>query len=204
MESPVFDSRTLLVKILVWLLAISLLIGCQADVLNGPALPEAANSEQSLTQDEIGGLSTSSLLGGLIGGVGGLLRRVLGIVTGLVTPSNGGVLNLLTSRLVVPPYAVTTTTSITWVLRSETPGGLSGALNRVYDFGPEGLSFQVPSTLYVSFADAGLGNNDPQLYTFYYFNESTQSWEAQATGVDLPNQRFVVTLHHFSRYAFGR
>jgi len=200
----VFDSQKWFARTFVWMLALALLIGCQADSLNAPAAPDAGIQTQSIMHDEIGQSSTSSLIGDLIGGVGGLLRRVLGIVTGLVTPSNGGTLDLLHSRFVVPPNAVTRTTRIAWVLRAETPDGLPGALNRVYDFGPEGLVFQVPGTLYVSFGDAGLGNNNPNLYTFYYFNEATQNWEPQPTAVDVGNNRFVVTLQHFSRYAFGR
>ncbi|HET6272161.1 MAG TPA: hypothetical protein VFG32_04225 [Bacteroidota bacterium] len=203
-EITALDSQKWFVRALVWMLALTLLIGCQADSLNAPAAPDAGTQTKSIVHDEIGQSSTTSPIGDLVGGAGGLLRRVLGIVTGLVTPSNGGTLDLLHSRFVVPPNAVTRTTLIEWVLRVEIPNGLQGALNRIYDFGPEGVVFQVPGTLYVSFGDAGLGNNDPYLYTFYYFNESTRRWEPQSTDVDVAHQRFVVTLHHFSRYAFGR
>jgi hypothetical protein len=64
--------------------------------------------------------------------------------------------------------------------------------------------FQTPVTLRVSFCDAGIvGEKTPKLRC-YYFNSTTSAWEPQPTVQDWQNQQFVVTLSHFSRYAFGR
>jgi hypothetical protein len=124
-------------------------------------------------------------------------------VVGLIPPS-GGTLNLLTSRLEVPPGAVNSTVPVSFRITSTTPVGLPGSTNRVFDFGPDGTVFQVPITLYVSFRDAGIEGEKISPLRFYYFNTSTSQWERQPTEINWDTGEFVVTLSHFSRYAFGR
>lgn len=125
-------------------------------------------------------------------------------VSWTVTPEHGGTLLLKSSRLVVPPGAVSETRRLTFTLATQAPMGLSNALPRVYDFGPEGTKFKVPAELKVSFSDAGLGNNDPGDYRCYHFNEEGGAWEVQPTTVDRQAGMFVAKLSHFSRYAFAR
>jgi len=130
--------------------------------------------------------------------------NLLGRAQGLVLPLVGGTIPLLDSRFEAPPLAVSLPTLVTWDIFAQTPAGLASALPRVYNFYPHLLIFLVPTTVSVSFANAGLGANNPDEYTFYYFNQGSGEWEPQPTTVDIENQRFIVTLHHFSRYAFAR
>ena len=129
-------------------------------------------------------------------------------VIGTVSPTEGGRLDLFQSSLDVPPGAVNSTRTIAFQMYEEMPEGLPNALGRIYEFYPDNTQFQVPVTLTVSFADAGHSRNmkdeDPFGIQFYYFDEANNLWIAQPTMVDRVNQRFVVELSHFSRYAFAR
>jgi hypothetical protein len=119
-------------------------------------------------------------------------------------PPSGGTLNLLNSRLVIPAGALPESTTISFEITVATPIGLPGATNRVFDFGPEGTVFLSDITLYVPFEDAGItGEKIPPL-RFYWWDPVFTRWDRQPTDVDWLNQRFVVRLRHFSRYAFGR
>ena len=188
-----------------WLLTLVMILviaaGCQTA---GPTEPSGPiNSERAVssqTQQTIPGGASSSTTGIIRGLVGDVTQTV----SGLLTPLLGGTLRLSHSRLVVPPLAVLVPTLATFSMTDEVPMGLPGALSKIYEFSPDGLQFLFTSTLYVSFSDAGLGNENPNDYTFYYYDPVQNRWEAQPTVVDVPNQRFVVTMHHFSRYAFGR
>jgi len=133
-----------------------------------------------------------------------ITTRLLGRRHGIILPLLGGTISLLQSVFVAPPGAVTLPTVVTWEIFADRPTDLPFALNRVYNFYPHLLHFLIPTTVSISFVDAGLGTNDPNEYTFYYFNELSGEWEPQPTSVDIENQRFIVTLHHFSRYAFAR
>lgn len=125
-------------------------------------------------------------------------------ITGLISPQYGGTLHLLNSSLVVAPGALLSTTNFSWTIASRVPQGLPGALRREYEFGPEGTTFQIPVNVYISFADAALEGNDPYQFQFYYYDPESNAWVIQSRKVDLTNERFVVRLQHFSRYAFGR
>ena len=130
-----------------------------------------------------------------------------------VIPPHGGTLRLLHSQITFPPGALRDSTLVSFnITGGVTPIGLVGATDRVFDFGPEGLVFNAPVTLQVAFEDAGIDPTaglrmsliDPYGYTFYYFDEIKGIWVPQPTSVDMVNQEYVVTLSHFSRYAFGR
>ena len=136
---------------------------------------------------------------GLVGAVIDTTWNVIALV-----PPTGGTLNLLTSRLVIPNGALDSTRTISFRITNASPQGLPGSTNRVFDFGPDGTAFQVPVTLYVSFQDAGMEGEKVRPLRFYYYNTSTSSWEIQPTEVDWRTGELVVTLSHFSRYAFGR
>lgn len=127
-----------------------------------------------------------------------------GTATRIVTPSRGGTLRLMNSKLVLFPGSVSEPVSVSWTIENDAPEGLKGALQRIYRFSPDGLVFNTPGKAYISFKDAGLGKRNPNSYRFYYFNESTGKWERQKTQVNIFLKQFVVTMHHFSRYAFGR
>jgi hypothetical protein len=194
-------------SLVVWLIALVIIAGCQpgspTDPLSPPSSEQVATPHIETRQTPtIGDEDSGGLLDLFI--IRDLLNGVTRTVTGLVTPLLGGTLHLSQSQLVVHPLAVLLPTMVRFSMTTTAPENLPGALNRVYDFSPDGLTFHVPTTLYVSFSDAGLGHQDPTRYTFYYFNENQNRWEPQATVVDMQNHQFIVTLHHFSRYAFGR
>jgi hypothetical protein len=126
-------------------------------------------------------------------------------VSNIISPRRGGSLRLLHSKLVIMPRSVTDRVRVTWSIRKEEPEGLGGGLPRIYEFSPGGLKFKTPAKAFISFEDAGVDrHSSPRDYSFYYFDESTGRWEKQKTHVNVGKRRFVVTMHHFSRYAFGR
>lgn len=183
-------------RFLVAALFMALLAGCATDHSTPLAPPE-----------QVQGTGTTpgrGVLRSLVGGVIDVVDNILGSVAGAVTPQSGGILHLLHSDFVVTPSAVPSAVTIRWTILEQTPQGLAGAGNRVHSFGPEGLLFQRASVWYVDFDDAGVSAGEAAHYRCYYFNEGTHTWEPQQTTVDAAHHRFVVTIHHFSRYAFGR
>ncbi len=131
--------------------------------------------------------------------------RLVKSVSKSISPRRGGAIRLLHSKLVIMPRSLTDRVRVTWSIKKDQPAGLSGGLPRVYEFSPGGLKFKTPAKAFISFEDAGMDrHSNPRDYSFYYFNESTGQWEKQKTQVNMGKRRFVVTMHHFSRYAFGR
>jgi hypothetical protein len=124
--------------------------------------------------------------------------------SGLVTPDSGGTVRLLTSMFSAPAGAVTSPTIVTFTIAVAIPEELPGATDRIFDFQPEGIYFQTPCTAYISFADAGATGGSVSLLHCYYFDAENFVWVPQPTRIDWQRQCFVVTLAHFSRYAFGR
>jgi hypothetical protein len=122
----------------------------------------------------------------------------------LVTPLKGGSFSILHSSFSVPAGALHDTTVVSLTMTIALPEGLPNALPRVYEFGPEGTQFTSPATFSVAFEDIGNASADvyPGLIVFKYFDKKTKTWVPQPTQVDWTNQRFIVQLTHFSRYAF--
>ncbi len=129
---------------------------------------------------------------------------VFGVTNGIVTTDSGGTLLISESTLEIPAGAVPGNMLVGWAMVDQAPTDLGDPLPRTYIFAPHGIHFLVPVRLYVSFNDAGLFQKNPHSYSMYYYDESTGLWEKVDTRVNLATQQFVVTLNHFSRYAFGR
>ncbi|MFN0158623.1 MAG: hypothetical protein ACKVRP_11205 [Bacteroidota bacterium] len=125
-------------------------------------------------------------------------------VSSAVIGPGGGTVSVRTASLVFPPGALTDTATIVFRMSASTPNDLPGGLNRLYEFGPEGITFQSPITLYIPFVEAGLTRGNVNGTKFYYHNQSTHAWELLPSEIDRVNQRLVVRLSHFSRYAFAR
>lgn len=124
-----------------------------------------------------------------------------------VIPPGGGTLDLFNSTINFPPGALSESTLVSFrITTGVTPVGLPGATDRVFDFSPDGIVFLIPVTLYVSFAEAGINEAEEKvpMLRFYYFDPMATTWVRQPTAIDWQNRRFIVTLSHFSRYAFGR
>ena len=124
--------------------------------------------------------------------------------SGLITPDSGGTVSLLSSVFSAPAGAVTSPTVVSFTIAVATPEGLPGATDRIFEFEPEGTFFQTPCTVCVSFEDAGVTGEKVPVLHFYYFDPENFVWVSQPTQIEWQRQRFVVTLAHFSRYAFGR
>jgi hypothetical protein len=121
-------------------------------------------------------------------------------------PLTGGTLDLpaLDTHLAIPRFPGLLPRWFSLSILERTPAGLTEPLSREYYLQPHGLEFydNAPASMKVSFSAAGLGSRNPSLYRCYW--DSLGTWVVQPTVVDIPNQRFIVVLHHFSRYAFGR
>lgn len=126
--------------------------------------------------------------------------------SGLVNSSTEAILNVLNSELAVPPGAISDPVVVQFTIADVMPEGLSNAFSKVYEYGPDSTQFLTTVISRVAFVDAEIGNTDPYLVHFYYFDETLNTWvpHVPAASVDTVNQRFEVQLNHFSRYAFGR
>ena len=70
------------------------------------------------------------------------------------------------------------------------------------DFYPEGLQFNKPVYVRMSYKDVDLGSSQPNL-GMYYYNESTANWELISTSVNTAEKYIEGYITHFSRYAIG-
>lgn len=173
-------------------------VGCQQD-------SSITNVDQSAKVVSTGGGQPADEKTGLVGGLIGVLDKLLGEVTRLVLPGEGAILSVRTTSFEIPAGAITTKKVISYSLWDATPQpGLTNAAKRLFKFGPEGTTFNKLCTMIVPFSELNLGNIDPRTIICYYYNEGTRHYEAQPTTVDLQNQRFIVKISHFSQYAFGR
>jgi hypothetical protein len=196
--------------ILVILLGVGFQLGCEqggeivgpGDDTNTASLQRA--STPGMNKETNPAFHLRALLNGQSADNGQYDHGLLGSATKLVFPVLGGTLRLLHSTLVLLPGSLSNPVAVSWSIEYDEPTGLTEALPRTYRFSPEGLVFQIPAKAFISFEDAGLGKRNPYAYTFYYFNESTRTWEKQETQVNLLLHQYVVTMNHFSRYAFGR
>jgi hypothetical protein len=112
-------------------------------------------------------------------------------VTQAIGPE-GGTLVVGGHTLTVPPGALDTTVTITAVAPSDTL--------RHVQFQPEGLQFQVPASLTLSYAQCGLlGSLAPKRIT--YTTDAFQILEYVPSLDDDLNQTVTGQLRHFSEYA---
>lgn len=138
------------------------------------------------------------LLGGVTGTVGGLANS-LGLVSCNVTTTHsasaeigpaGGVLWVGPHRLYVPPKALTETVRISAVA----PRG-----NYVQiQFEPEGLEFQRPTMLSVSYRDCSLLS--PWRLRVVYVNDNLEILEVLPTVTSILTRTANAPVDHFSRY----
>ncbi|MBD3401500.1 hypothetical protein GF420_01290 [candidate division GN15 bacterium] len=109
-----------------------------------------------------------------------------------ISAEEGGQLVLLDVVLEVPPGAVPNDT----LFSIEIPD-----LTKFHnDFGTEGLVFDKPVTVTMSYRDADLSGIDESSIRVGYFNEQTGEWEGVVCQVDPVNKLVTAELHHFSAY----
>ena len=112
-------------------------------------------------------------------------------VTETIGPE-GGTLAVGEHVLTVPPGALDSAVSITAVAPSDT-------VNHVH-FQPEGLTFQQPASLTLSYANCNLlGSLAPKRIA--YTTETFELLEFLPSLDDLLSQTVTASLHHFSEYA---
>ena len=110
----------------------------------------------------------------------------------LISASEGGRLVLLDVVLDIPPGAVDRDT----IFSIDIPD-----IEVFYnEFGTDGLVFNVPVTVTMSYRSADLSNVDESTIRIGWLNEKTGVWEDMVCEVDRVNKTVTGQLHHFSAY----
>jgi hypothetical protein len=136
-----------------------------------------------------------SLLGGLLGkqylSCNALPTQSKSASVGLL----GGVINIGPHKLVLPPGAVLSKTTITARI---TDGDTSNSIQ----FSPEGLKFKVPPVLIISYSNCTVSGAMLGLLKLAYTTDDLSSILELLPAVANPlNKTVVGTISHFSRYA---
>jgi hypothetical protein len=107
----------------------------------------------------------------------------------------GGVVSVGPHKLVIPPGAVLSMTTITARI---TEGDRTNSVQ----FSPEGLRFKVPPVLVLSYANCSVTGSMLSLLQFAYTSDDLRSILELLPAVANPlNKTVVGTITHFSRYA---
>lgn len=110
-----------------------------------------------------------------------------------VIPSRtGGVLSLTDVTLVVPAGAV----------KNDTLFSISIPDDQLFfnEFGTEGLVFDVPVTVTMSYRNADLSGITESRIKLAWLNERTNTWHSMACVVDTVSKTVTGNLYHFSAY----
>ncbi|MDZ7359125.1 MAG: hypothetical protein ONB46_00150 [candidate division KSB1 bacterium] len=118
-----------------------------------------------------------------------------GVSTALIGPE-GGVLHHAAHRLEVPAGALNEALELTFSMP------LSDTLT--FDMGPHGTQFNLPVSLVFYYGNADLAGVNEARLQVYYYDPSTQIFEAIPTVVDTVNKIVTGYTDHFSRYALIR
>lgn len=129
-----------------------------------------------------------------------IVKRDIKELTKLVGPQGDSLVICLDGRgrgrktgFVLPPAAVLHATAIQMRV-TKCDFRVSGMIYE-YDFGPDGLEFVIPCTLFLE-----LAGRDGTLLTLWWYNPETLDWEAQRTE-ELSNGRVSFrAVNHFSKY----
>ena len=79
---------------------------------------------------------------------------------------------------------------------------LEGFLNDIH-FGPEGIAFNTPVEVRLSYKLADLTDVNEETICVVYYNPETGLWENLGGIVDIGKKKITVYLNHFSRYALS-
>jgi hypothetical protein len=118
----------------------------------------------------------------------------IGAGGGTLTSSDGRI------QLVIPPGALSQTTSITiQPVTNLCPGGIGLA----YDLQPEGTKFSIPAYLKFNYADSDVDGTSPLLISSV-FQDSASAWEFDDgdKDVDSVNKVLSFNISHFSTHGF--
>lgn len=120
------------------------------------------------------------------------IHGLLSIVNRLVTRLLGGTVSLLEMTLQVPPMSLNKNTNIT----VEMPDPEL----YLYDFGPDGLQFNVPATITISYDNADLSGRNESNIRLAWWDENSQKWVDMPCTVDYSANTVTGTIEHFSSY----
>ena len=110
----------------------------------------------------------------------------------VISAAEGGRLVLLDVILDVPPGAVDNDTTFSIDIPD---------INVFYnEFGTDGLVFNVPVTVTMSYRGADMSGVDESTIRLGWLNERTGAWEDMVCTVDLESKTVTGQLHHFSAY----
>jgi hypothetical protein len=175
------------------------LAACTADV--APSAPRAPDVRAVEGQpSELLGLDLDGAISGVTGTLSGLLSNLtlykcstpaFGTVTQKIGPA-GGVIRVGPHSLSIPEGALDRTVQITASTRAADHVGI--------DFQPEGLRFERPATLRLSYAHC---DRHPLLPKIVYVDDLLSILELLPSLNDLGNDRVTARLRHFSGYAIA-
>jgi len=116
-------------------------------------------------------------------------------VAGIALSEFGGEISLNRHKVSIPPDAVKDRTVIS--IEEPDPRYV------VADFGPEGLKFEKPVEVSVSYGGLDLGDIEEKDLTIYYFDPQTETWVDMRGMVDTVEEVVMIRTDHFSRYALS-
>jgi hypothetical protein len=175
-------------------------VGCTSDSSNealGPSTEQQQSPSFGLIGDLTGGLTNTvtDLTGTVVGTLGGVTDLLLcspqryAVTTQSIGP-RGGVIRVGSHVLQIPGNAVSKNVKIT-------AEQISGKTNSVR-FSPEGLRFQKPATLTMSYENCALVLLQKKIV---YTDENLKILEVLKASLDLFKKKTVTApIDHFSRY----
>lgn len=124
--------------------------------------------------------------------LGGAAKVINLFVTDTISARDGGSLQLLDVILEVPAGAVDNDTLFSIFIPDD----------EVFynEFGTDGLVFNKPVTVTMSYRDADLTNVDESTIRIAFYDEATGRWEDQSCSLDRANKLVTASLRHFSAY----
>lgn len=162
------------------LFAVLLLVGCSQSPLE-PTSPATDTSQPQV-------LSRSTAFG-----VGASLSPGEYYTEAVINAETGGRLELVDVILDIPPGALDVDTTYSINIPD-----LSVFYN---EFGTDGLVFNVPVTVTMSYRGADLSGVDESSIRIGWWNEDDQQWVDMVCSLDRVNQTVTGQLNHFSAYA---
>lgn len=120
------------------------------------------------------------------------LSGLIDFTVKLISNTLGGTISLLDMTLDIPANSLDRMTSIT----VEMPNPVL----YIYDFGPDGLQFNIPATITISYDYADLSTVDESQIRLAWWDEANATWVAMPCTVDESSKTITGQIEHFSSY----
>ena len=178
---------------LLGILLVSSVVGLFTGCGDMPTAPGNGGDGSSWEQSN-GGVHQSGLAGDLLGGAVNVVLKTVEKVIGVL----GGTLDLTLdsgpTRLAIPAGALDGPVAIK--MSAEQKKTWRGYYTE-FDFGPDGLVFNKPSSLSLT-----LPYPDGKMVACYWYNPSTGKWDWQESQ-PVKNNKVVFSILHFSKYGIS-